>query len=235
MTHIIAIALGGASGSVLRFLVSSGIYQWLGKGFPYGTLAVNVIGSFLIGLLAEALILQRIAMALEFRAAILVGVLGGFTTFSSFSLETLYLLEQGSFSKAAVNVIASIGTCLLAVWVGLLCGRWLFHYDGGVIQWQGGVFPYALIIVNALIAFIIGMVAAILLQKVVLSMEERAIILVVIIGAYFTLSGLYLVLFMIEHGLSFDAHLNVMLSVFVGNALMNILVLWMGLLTGKQI
>jgi fluoride exporter len=60
MNQLIAVALGGSLGSVLRFLVSTGVYQWLGRGFPYGTLAVNVIGSFLIGLLAEALILQRI-------------------------------------------------------------------------------------------------------------------------------------------------------------------------------
>lgn len=235
MSHIIAIALGGACGSVLRFLVSTGIYQWLGRGFPYGTLAVNIIGSFLIGLLAEALILQRITMTLEFRAAILVGVLGGFTTFSSFSLETLYLMEQGSFSKAAINVLASVGACLLAVWIGLLSGRSLYYYSGGVIQWPGGVFPYALIIVNAIVAFLIGIVAALLLQKVALSGEHRAAIMVVMIGAYLTLSGLYLILFLIEHGFSFDANLNLMLSVFICNGLISILVLWIGLLTGRQI
>jgi len=235
MGQIIAIALGGACGSVLRFLVSTGIYQWLGKGFPYGTLAVNIIGSFLIGLLAEALILQRITMALEFRAAILVGVLGGFTTFSSFSLETLYLMEQGSFSKAAINVLASVGSCLLAVWIGLLSGRSLYYHAGGVFQWPGGMFPYALIIVNAIVAFLIGIVAALLLQKVALSVEHRAAIMVIMIGAYLTLSGLYLILFLIEHNVSFDTNLNLMLSVFIFNGLISILLLWMGLLTGKQI
>ncbi|MGZ8145045.1 MAG: fluoride efflux transporter FluC, partial [Methylosarcina sp.] len=68
MSQLLAVALGGACGSVLRFLVSTGFYQWLGRGFPFGTLAVNIIGSFLIGLLAEALILQRITFTLEYRA-----------------------------------------------------------------------------------------------------------------------------------------------------------------------
>jgi len=235
MGQLIAIALGGACGSVLRFLVSSGIYQWMGRGFPYGTLAVNTIGSFLIGLLAEALILQRISMTLEFRAAILVGVLGGFTTFSSFSLETLYLLEQGSFTKAAVNVLASISACLLAVWIGALFGRSLFYYAGGVIQWQGGVFPYALVIVNAIVACLIGIVAAFLLQKVALSMEHRAVIMIIMIGIYLTLSGLYLVLFLIEDGFSLDTNPNLMLSVFIGNGLISILALWLGLLAGRQL
>ena len=89
MNQLISIALGGACGAVVRFLMSSGLYQWLGRGFPYGTLAVNVVGSFLIGLLTEALILQRIAIAVEYRAAILVGFIGAFTTFSTFSLETI--------------------------------------------------------------------------------------------------------------------------------------------------
>ena len=233
MNQIIAIALGGACGSVLRFLVSSGIYQWLGRGFPFGTLAVNVIGCFLMGLLAEALILQRISLTLEFRAAILVGVLGGFTTFSSFSLETLYLLEQGSFSKAAINVLVSVATCLLAVWLGLILGRALFYFAGGMIQWQDGVFPYALIIVNAIVAFLIGIVAAFLLQKVALNLEHRSIMMILMMGIYLTLSGLYLILFMLEQGFSFDSHNFLMLSVFGCNALISILLLWMGLLAGK--
>jgi CrcB protein len=235
MNQLLAIALGGACGSVMRFLVSSGIYQWLGRGFPYGTLAVNVIGSFLIGLLAEALILQRITFALEYRAAILVGVLGGFTTFSSFSLETVYLIEQGALAKAALNVSISVAACLFAVWIGLLLGRYLFYYSGGVIQWSDGMFPYAIVVVNALLAFMIGLVAAILLQKVAMSMEHRAAMMVIIVGAYLTLSGLYVILYLLEHGYSFAVHLNLMLSVFAGNGLICIFWLWVGVLTGKQI
>lgn len=235
MNQLIAVALGGSLGSVLRFLVSTGVYQWLGRGFPYGTLAVNAIGSFLIGLLAEALILQRITFAMEYRAAILVGILGGFTTFSSFSLETIYLMEQGNFTKASLNILISISAGLLAVWLGLLSGRSLFLYSDGVIQWPGGLFPYALVVVNAIGAFLIGIVATILLQKVALSMEYRAAIMIVMVGLYLTLSGLYLVLYLIEHGYSSEAHLNLMLGIFVGNGLISILVLWTGLWVGRQI
>jgi CrcB protein len=235
MSQLLAIALGGSFGAVVRFLVSSGIHQWLGRGFPYGTLVVNIVGSFLIGLLTEALILQRIAMTLEYRAAILTGFIGAFTTFSTFSLETVYLIEQGSLTKAALNVLLSVAGCILAVWIGLLCGRTLFFYSGGEIQWSGGVFPYALIIVNIIIAFLIGIIATILLQKVALSLEYRAAIIVIMIGAYLVLSGLYLVLFLIEHGYSFESNLNLMLNIFFGNGLICLLVMWIGLLAGKQV
>jgi len=235
MNQLIAVALGGACGAVVRFLVSSGLYQWLGRGFPYGTLVVNVVGSFLIGLLTEALILQRIAITLEYRAAILVGFIGAFTTFSTFSLETIYLIEQGSLTKAALNIAASVLGCLFAVWIGLLCGRTLFLYSNGFIHWSGGVIPHALMIVNAIVAFLIGIIATILLQKVALCMEYRAALMLIMVGAYLTLSGLYLILFLIEHGYSFESHTNLMLGIFIGNGLICILVIWLGLLAGKQI
>ena len=235
MNQLIAVALGGACGAVVRFLMSTGLYQWLGRGFPYGTLVVNVVGSFLIGLLTEALILQRIAITLEYRAAILVGFIGAFTTFSTFSLETIYLIEQGSLNKAVLNIVVSVFGCLLAVWIGLLCGRTLFLYSGGVIHWSGGVIPFALLIVNAIGAFLICIIGTILLQKVALPMEYRASIMVILVGTYLTLSGLYLVLFLIEQGYSFESHTNLMLGTFVGNGLSCILVIWLGLLVGKQI
>lgn len=235
MNQLIAIAVGGACGSVLRFLVSTGIYQWLGRGFPYGTLSVNVIGSFLIGLLAEALILQRITFTLEYRAAILVGVLGGFTTFSSFSLETVYLIEQGALTKAALNISISIVACLLAVWIGLLFGRYLYYHSNGAFQWSEGMYPYAIVVVNALLAFLIGLVTAILFQKVAMSMEHRAAIIILTVGAYLTLSSLYLILYLIEHGYSFEANLKLMLGVFISNGLIFILVLCMGLWAGNQV
>jgi CrcB protein len=234
MNQLIVIALGGACGSVLRFLVSSGVYQWLGRGFPYGTLAVNVIGSFLIGLLAEALILQRVAFALEYRAAILVGFLGGFTTFSSFSLETLYLIEQGAISRAAANIALSVAACLLAVWIGLLAGRSLY-YSGGMIHWQDHAFPYAIMIVNALIAFLIGVVFALLLQHVEIAAEHRAAIMVVMAGAFLTLSGLYVVLYLFEHGYALETHLYPILAVFAGNGLFCLFLLWLGLAAGERI
>ncbi|CAA9892516.1 putative fluoride ion transporter CrcB [Candidatus Methylobacter favarea] len=235
MNQLLAVALGGSFGAVVRFLVSSGIYQWLGRGFPYGTLVVNITGSFLIGILTEALILQRIAMTVEYRAAILVGFIGAFTTFSTFSLETVYLIEQGSLTKAALNVVISVAGCILAVWIGLLCGRTLFFYSEGIIQWSGGMFPYALIIVNTIIAFLIGIIATVLLQKVMLSLEYRAAIIVIMISAYLAFSGLYLVLFLIEHGYTFESNWNLMLSIFFGNGLLCLLVIWLGLAAGKQI
>jgi CrcB protein len=235
MNQLIAIAIGGACGAVVRFLVSSGLYQWLGRGFPYGTLVVNVVGSFLIGLLTEALFMQRVTISLEYRAAILVGFIGAFTTFSTFALETIYLLEQGSLTKAVLNIAVSVLGCLFAVWVGLLCGRSLFLYSGGMIQWSGGMIPYALMVVNAIGAFLIGIIATILLQKVELPMEYRAAIMVIMVGTYLTLSGLYLILFLIEQGYSFTSHTNLMLGIFVGNGLSCLLVIWLGLFAGKQI
>jgi len=235
MNQLIVIALGGGCGSVVRFLVSTGVYQWLGRGFPYGTLAVNVIGSFLIGLLAEALILQRVAFALEYRAAILVGFLGGFTTFSSFSLETIYLIEQGALSKAAGNVAVSVVACLLAVWLGLLAGRSLYYYSAGMIHWQDGAFPFAIMLANALVAFLIGIVAAILLQRVEIAVEYRAAMMVIMAGVFLTLSGLYVVLYLLEQGFTLGRHLNLIVGVFAGNSLFCLFLLWLGLSAGERI
>ena len=235
MNQLISIALGGACGAVIRFLMSTGLYQWLGRGFPYGTLAVNVVGSFLIGLLTEALIVQRIAIAFEYRAAILVGFIGAFTTFSTFSLETVYLLEQGNITRAGLNIVVSVLGCLLAVWIGLVFGHSLFYYSGGVFNWSGGVVPYALLIVNAIGAFIIGIVVTVLMQKVALSIEYKATLMIIMVGVYLTLSGLYLVLFLVENNYTFDANANLMLGTFVGNGLGCLLMIWLGLLVSKQI
>lgn len=235
MGQILALAIGGATGSVLRYFVANGVYQWLGRGFPYGTLAVNILGSLLIGMLTEALILQRIAMTLEFRAGILVGFLGAFTTFSTFSLETLFLLEQGNFVKALLNIAVSVSACLFATWLGLLTSRTLFLYSSGVIRWLNWTFPYAIVAVNAIVAFLLGLITALLLHKTTLALEDRATIMVVLAGAFTTFSGLYLILYLIEEGHRFEAGLNVMLAVFVANALVCIGALWFGLAAGRHI
>lgn len=122
MLQILAIAGGGAVGAVARFLVSTGVYRLLGRDFPWGTLAVNAIGSFVMGLLF-VLLLERSLMAPEYRAAILVGFLGSFTTFSTFSLETLTLVEQGEASRAMLNVAISVMLCLVACWAGIVAAR----------------------------------------------------------------------------------------------------------------
>ncbi|MBQ0725616.1 MAG: fluoride efflux transporter CrcB [Cycloclasticus sp.] len=124
MTQLLAIAAGGSIGAVLRYLASSGVHIWLGRGFPYGTLLVNVLGSFIMGLLYE-LFLQRISVSGEVRSLLLVGVLGAFTTFSTFSMETISLIEQGDLSKAVLNVLLSVILCLSAAWFGLFVVRQL--------------------------------------------------------------------------------------------------------------
>lgn len=124
MTQILAIAAGGSIGAVMRFLVSTGVYGWFGRGFPYGTLVVNVLGSLVMGLLYE-LFLQRLSVSPEIRAVLLVGFLGAFTTFSTFSIETINLIEQGYLIKAITNVLASVVLCILAAWCGLQIVRQL--------------------------------------------------------------------------------------------------------------
>jgi CrcB protein len=122
LTQTLSIAAGGAVGALFRFWVSTGIYVLLGRGFPYGTLAVNVIGSFLMGFLF-VLLNERMVASPEIRAALLIGLLGAFTTFSTFSIETLNLLEQAAYAKAIANMTFSLLLCVAAAWAGLVIGR----------------------------------------------------------------------------------------------------------------
>lgn len=122
MLQLLAIAGGGALGALSRFWVSTGVYRLLGRDFPWGTLAVNILGSFAMGLLF-VLLLERSALGPELRSALLIGFLGAFTTFSSFSLETLLLIEQGEPVRALANIGASLLLCLVACWVGMVTAR----------------------------------------------------------------------------------------------------------------
>ena len=124
MKMILFIAFGGALGAVMRYGASVSVYSLLGRGFPYGTMFVNVTGSLLMGLLS-VILLDRFNVGPEWRAAILVGLLGSFTTFSTFSIETLNLLEQGDMTRAFANMILSVVVCLAAVWIGVSLGRQL--------------------------------------------------------------------------------------------------------------
>lgn len=122
MSQVIAIAAGGALGALLRYWVSISVHALLGRGFPYGTLVVNVMGSLLMGYLF-VLLLERLAVDGMWRAAILIGLLGGFTTFSTFSVETINLLEQGAVARALLNILLSVTLCVAAAWLGVLWGR----------------------------------------------------------------------------------------------------------------
>lgn len=125
MNNLLLIGLGGAVGSICRYLLSNFVYQFLNRGFPYGTLIVNVLGCFVMGILFTVLIdiISKNSDAL--RALLLIGLLGGFTTFSSFSIETLNLIQNGEAIKALGNIFASVLLCLLATWLGVFLGRQL--------------------------------------------------------------------------------------------------------------
>lgn len=119
MLFYVSVALGGALGSVGRAWLGVMAVRLTGPEFPYGTIAINIIGSFVIGFFG-ALTAHggRFAVPAEARAFVMIGVCGGFTTFSSFSLQTLDLLRSGRAGQAMVNVVLSAGLCLLAVAVG---------------------------------------------------------------------------------------------------------------------
>lgn len=119
MLSYIWVGLGGAIGSAARFGLSGWVAQRYGQTFPYGTLAVNVTGSFIIGLFAALTDPQgRWLVSPSFREFFMIGVCGGYTTFSSFSLQTLALAQEGEWFRAIANAIASFVFCLVAVWLG---------------------------------------------------------------------------------------------------------------------
>lgn len=120
LKNLIQVAIGGALGSTLRYLVGLGAVRLFGTGFPVGTLVVNVAGSFVMGLLYGVLSGRG---AMHLAPLLLAGVLGGFTTFSAFSLDTVTLWERGQVTTAVLYVLVSVLVSLAALWAGLVLAR----------------------------------------------------------------------------------------------------------------
>ena len=118
MMEVLLVALGGAIGSVLRYLVGVWSVRLAGAGFPWGTLTVNLVGSFIIGVVIE-MIVRKFDGSPALRLLLMTGVLGGFTTFSSFALDTVMLMERGQLMTAIVYVLVSVIVSLCAVFAGL--------------------------------------------------------------------------------------------------------------------
>jgi CrcB protein len=113
------VAMGGAVGASMRYLIVQISTNLLGKGFPFGTLVVNVLGSFLLGIL-YSFMQQDNGENAGLRALIGIGLLGAFTTFSTFSLDTVLLIQHGEIMKASLNVFFNVTVCLISVWLALL-------------------------------------------------------------------------------------------------------------------
>ena len=122
MSTYIAIAFGGALGAVSRYWLNSAVQRFNDSGFPLGTFAVNVLGSFLIGIFF-VLLTEKAQIAEQWRPVIVVGFLGGLTTFSTFSLDALLLFEQGHYNTALFYIISSVALCLIAAFAGMQITR----------------------------------------------------------------------------------------------------------------
>ena len=122
MLTVVLIAVFGALGCVSRYFLSGWTYDKLGWGFPWGTLSVNVVGAFIIGLIME-LGLRGALIPPTLRIALVTGFLGGLTTFSTFSYETFRLIETGRFLVAFCNVLISVATCLFCTWIGIVVAK----------------------------------------------------------------------------------------------------------------
>ena len=120
--HLVLIGLGGFAGAIARYLVDGWVSGLTRGGFPWGTLAINTSGSFLLGLLA-ALTIDRSLLSPEIRGPVMIGFIGAYTTFSTWMLESSRLLEAGNWTAALGNVLGSVVIGLLAVFAGLMLGR----------------------------------------------------------------------------------------------------------------
>jgi CrcB protein len=124
MGRLLLVSLGGAVGTAARYMLSVGLLRALGPAFPYGTLAVNVIGSLLLGIIMQAG-LDTTILSPTARVVLGTGVMGGFTTYSTFNYETLKSLQDGAWLIAFANLGATVLGCLAAGLLGFSLGRWL--------------------------------------------------------------------------------------------------------------
>ena len=122
MIKFLAIAGGGALGAIARYTMTLGVHLLFGNAFPFGTLAVNVLGSLLMGFLS-ILLLADSHLTEAIRGFLLIGLLGSFTTFSAFSLETLTYFESGKMAIGLLNILLNTSLCLLAIWIGVLSAK----------------------------------------------------------------------------------------------------------------
>ena len=122
--NILLVFVGGGLGAAARYLLQGAVYRFAGATFPYGTIVVNTLGCFLIGLIMSSME-ERFLAAPSLRIFLTIGILGGFTTFSSFSYETMVLLREGDLLTGGLNIIASMVICLGATWLGLGLGRYV--------------------------------------------------------------------------------------------------------------
>jgi len=120
--QIVYISIFGGLGCLSRYLVSGWVYNVAGRTLPYGTLAVNIVGSLLLGLIMEGS-LRSTLLPPDLRVGLTVGFMGGFTTFSTFSYETVRLLEEGSYLQAGSNVLLNIVICLAFAAIGIFLAR----------------------------------------------------------------------------------------------------------------
>ena len=123
LINSLLIFIGAGLGGVLRYWVSTSVHLLLGRAFPYGTFAVNVSGCFLMGFLFVLTVDWLDGAGTELRALLLIGLMGGYTTFSSFSMETITLCESGNWQAAMTNICLSMVTCMAATWFGVAGGR----------------------------------------------------------------------------------------------------------------
>ncbi len=122
MEKYLLIGLGGGVGSIARYVASRVVYHTVGESFPYGTLAVNIVGCLLIGFLMSFM-QERLTVNSNYRFILIIGFLGGFTTFSSFSFETFELMRSGSVGASLLNVGYNVAGCLASTWGGYIIGK----------------------------------------------------------------------------------------------------------------